>query len=330
MRSNVSDRVDTVENKKRPILTISDNEREHGAIVASNIIGMVYTPNSAFNESYHRYILSQSYDKIGRYTDIIHTNAHRDTAALAVTMSDMYVKGILSLNPASDLVATISDITENGLHWTHVAAMAPWAIAGASHIKDVHFRVNGQAVSYGKAAANLTTEERALLDATLRESQESAEVCHSLQTLMRAGMKKTNAAGLTKDLKGLLAEARTSYTMQRAGYTELPGRLPGNRGFDGIWVKYAADKTTITEVVITESKYAQDGVFVLADTATMGKQMSNQWINANITKMQNAAAREVRDTGRILRDIWDNNRIILTKRGACLDPQGILSCDVLQ
>ena len=105
-----------------------------------------------------------------------------------------------------------------------------------------------------------------------------------IESLLRGNMKQTTGRGFSTAQKGALGEARTSLTMRRAGFDELPARLPGNQGFDGIWVKRGADGG-ILDIVITESKYASSGKLRLTNTATMGRQLSPQWIDANIRRM---------------------------------------------
>jgi hypothetical protein len=150
-----------------------------------------------------------------------------------------------------------------------------------------------------------------------------------VESLLRAGMKQTNPSAFSNALKGELGEARTALTMRRAGFEELPGKLPGNQGFDGVWIKRAPDGT-ITQVYITESKFASDGVFRLGTTKTMGPQMSNQWIRANnIDRLQQSANPALQATGDTLDAIWRANRGLITKKGALLDPNGILRFQTL-
>jgi len=71
---------------------------------------------------------------------------------------------------------------------------------------------------------------------------------------------------------------------KRAGYEELPARLSRNNGFDGVFVKFDADRNPI-KIFISESKFSSTGSFPLNETKNMGRQMSKQWIDANIRKM---------------------------------------------
>ena len=123
-------------------------------------------------------------------------------------------------------------------------------------------------------------------------------------------MKQTTGRGFSTAQKGALGEARTSLTMRRAGFDELPARLPGNQGFDGIWVKRGADGG-ILDIVITESKYASSGKLRLTNTTTMGRQLSPQWINANIQRMVRSNDTAVRQAGRLLQQ----NRGLVSPNG---------------
>ena len=89
--------------------------------------------------------------------------------------------------------------------------------------------------------------------------------------------------------------------MQRAGFTELPAKLPRNNGFDGVWVKKDA-QGNVTKIIITESKFASNGNGSLATTKTMDKQLSPEWIQKNITKMLNSKDPTVVRTAQLLND----------------------------
>ena len=106
--------------------------------------------------------------------------------------------------------------------------------------------------------------------------------------------------------------------MRRAGFDELPARLPANQGFDGVWIKRRADGS-IKDIVITESKFASDGRLRLSDTKTMGRQLSPEWINANIDRMIQSTNPAIVRTGRLLQA----NRTNVQVRAALLNPQGI-------
>ncbi|HLN30405.1 MAG TPA: hypothetical protein VK395_21865 [Gemmataceae bacterium] len=141
----------------------------------------------------------------------------------------------------------------------------------------------------------------------------------SLGTLLRQNMKRVNPANFSKALKGELAEARTALAMRRAGYEELAGRLPGNQGFDGVWIKRGASGT-ITDIVITESKYSSTGALKLAQTKTMGRQLSTQWIDANIDRLINNSNPTLARVGQLL----DANRNLIRPKAAILGPSGLL------
>jgi RHS repeat-associated protein len=117
--------------------------------------------------------------------------------------------------------------------------------------------------------------------------------------------KKLETAGLTSASKGALAENAAADAMRRAGYTQLPSKLPGNRGIDGVFVKYGQDGR-IKDIIVTESKY---GDTPLKQTKTMGKQMSNEWIAANIEKMERSTDPAVRETARVLKKAWDDGQV---------------------
>jgi hypothetical protein len=113
------------------------------------------------------------------------------------------------------------------------------------------------------------------------------------------------------------AEAIAAKTMIERGYVQLPSKLGGDRGFDGVFVRYDASGRPV-QGVITESKYRASGRFSL-DRTNMGGQMSETWVRGNIHKMIRSSDPQVRHTGRIL-DQLGANRIIRT--GNLLTPSG--------
>ncbi len=122
---------------------------------------------------------------------------------------------------------------------------------------------------------------------------------------------------LTTGQKGSLGEAAAARTLRRAGYEELPARLSRNNGFDGVWVKRGPDGR-ITDVIITESKYSSSGSASLTKTKTMGKQLSDQWIDGNIEKMLASDNPTVRATGEFLLE----HRSAIRTKANVLDPEG--------
>ena len=115
-------------------------------------------------------------------------------------------------------------------------------------------------------------------------------------------------------VKGDLGEAAARRTLTRAGYNELPARLPGNQGFDGVYVRYAKNGAPI-DLIITESKYSSTGRAYLTNTKTMGKQLSGQWVDANIEKLLDSNNSSLIETGRFLR----KHKSLIRKKANVLD-----------
>jgi YD repeat-containing protein len=106
------------------------------------------------------------------------------------------------------------------------------------------------------------------------------------------------AEELTRSRKALAAEGRARETLLRAGYAELPARLPSDHGFDGVFVK--SQNGQVVDIIITESKLSSTGRAYLTNTKTMGQQLSPQWIRANIDKMQASADPAIQQVGDFL------------------------------
>lgn len=136
-------------------------------------------------------------------------------------------------------------------------------------------------------------------------------------------LRAADTSSMNRAEKGLLGEARGSLAFQRAGYEKLPSRLASNNGFDGVFVKKGPDGTVV-DIIISESKFTSTGRASLANTK-MGKQMSPEWIDANIRKMMINDDPAVRATGRLLRN---NSELIRTKANV-LDPAGVNRWNVL-
>jgi len=141
---------------------------------------------------------------------------------------------------------------------------------------------------------------------------------------LRSELQAIDASGLSTADKGALAEARARLAFQRAGYQELPARLSRNNGFDGVFVKYGTDGKPV-DIIINESKFTSTGQVSLSNT-NMGRQMSPEWIDANIQKMMNSTESSVMETGFFL----DANRSIIRTRANVLNAQGANRWNVLE
>ncbi len=73
-------------------------------------------------------------------------------------------------------------------------------------------------------------------------------------------------------------------TLERAGYEGLECRLPGNRGLDGVFVKYGP-QGEVKDIILLESKYAAKGRARLPKNSEGYQQMSDKWIDQQIALM---------------------------------------------
>lgn len=132
------------------------------------------------------------------------------------------------------------------------------------------------------------------------------------------GRLKGAEEGMTIAVKGELGEAAAKRTLSRAGYEELPSKLSGNRGIDGVFVKRGSDGN-ISDIIISESKFSSSGRATLSNTKRMGRQLSDEWIDTNIQKMIRSSDPAVQQTGRLLR----NYRSLIRKKANVLDSAGV-------
>lgn len=82
----------------------------------------------------------------------------------------------------------------------------------------------------------------------------------------------------------------------------------GRQGIDGVFVKRRPDGS-IEDVIVVESKFTSTSTVMrgynealeyLGNTKTMGRQMSDRWIDVNIQKMIRSSDASVQRTGQIL------------------------------
>ncbi len=111
---------------------------------------------------------------------------------------------------------------------------------------------------------------------------------------------------------------RTALAMQKAGFEKLPAKLPKNNGFDGVWVKRDASGKVV-DIIVSESKFAASGRGRLSETKWIGKQMDNEWIEANINKMIRDKDPEISKVG----DFLYKNFELIRKKVAVIDKYGI-------
>jgi hypothetical protein len=82
-------------------------------------------------------------------------------------------------------------------------------------------------------------------------------------------------------------------------------------------VKYNSDGS-VASVDLVETKFSTSGNASLSNTQTMGQQMSDQWINANITKMLDSGNPELVQTANLIQ----NNRSLVTRQLNVVVPNG--------
>ncbi len=118
-------------------------------------------------------------------------------------------------------------------------------------------------------------------------------------------------------LKGVRGEQAALKALEKLGFEFKPSKLPGNRGFDHIAVRYGASGE-VNDILIIESKFSSTGRVSLSQTAGKGKQMGPRWIDTTLEDMMKRGG-EVRKTAEIL----EENSSKVKLRGNVLDPSGI-------
>jgi hypothetical protein len=109
-------------------------------------------------------------------------------------------------------------------------------------------------------------------------------------------------------IKGDIGEG-ISDLVHKANYPDYTSmgkvHINGNQGFDGVYIKYASDGTTVESVRIVEAKYGTAGLGSITRDGRKIRQMSNEWIDDVISRMLQSTDKGIRDTAKIVRDSKD-------------------------
>ena len=89
-------------------------------------------------------------------------------------------------------------------------------------------------------------------------------------------------------------------------------------------MKYDSDGNPL-DIIINESKFTSTGRASLSNT-NMGRQMSPEWIDANIQKMMNSSNPGIMENGFFL----DLNRSMIKPKINVVNPQGVNGWSVLK
>jgi YD repeat-containing protein len=146
------------------------------------------------------------------------------------------------------------------------------------------------------------------LDA-LSELQIPLAVDRGLNALLPGGIPAPRWVGWINRLGQMAEEAAYETMVKRLGYESMNGKFLNNAGFDGVWVKWHPDGWKPIDIIISESKWSSTGEARLTNTWSMGQQLSNQWIDANIAKMLNSWRPSLQNTGQFLTDYRDMIRV---------------------
>ncbi len=145
----------------------------------------------------------------------------------------------------------------------------------------------------------------------------------------------TEAVGITKHLdapyfeynpsyidrmnKAQQAEQRAVNVLKKAGCEVHHSKIRGDKGFDSLAIKYNPDGT-IRDIYIVESKYSSSGYGKLTNNADGIKQMSDRWIENNITIMKRSKTNlEIQKLG----DILDANKHLVSRITNVMNKDGI-------
>jgi len=118
--------------------------------------------------------------------------------------------------------------------------------------------------------------------------------------------------------KARLGETAARRTLKRAGYEQLPSKLPGGHGIDGVFVKRGPNGS-VMDIIVVESKYSSTGRASLTQTKHMGQQLSPEWVRGNINKLLSTSDASLRSTGQLLR----SHESLIRVKANVLDAAGV-------
>ncbi len=215
---------------------------------------------------------------------------------------------------AADRSRFVQDLADQGL----VNITKAGLVVSLTHQARIVVEANGrilrnQTSSVGVRETSSIIEER-IPGNTRPSNQFDGEFPKSIETKITGEL----SLKLSTEAKGKLGEAWSRHTILRAGYQELPARLPRNQGFDGVFIKYSHDGS-ISDIIVAESKFSASGKASLAKTVTKGKQLSEQWMRSTIDQMIESTDPNVQNTGRLLK----NNFELIRTKANVLNSSGI-------
>ena len=129
-------------------------------------------------------------------------------------------------------------------------------------------------------------------------------------------------ANMTNSMKGIFGEVAAERALLRSGYQFRNAKVGSNNGIDDVFIKYG-DNGQIEHLILNESKFSSTGKAGLANTVNMGKQMSNEWIEANLLKMTNSPDNSIADLASIITRLNRTDPSKISLKMNVLDANGI-------
>jgi len=109
------------------------------------------------------------------------------------------------------------------------------------------------------------------------------------------------------DPSGDLTENLTDIIFSKNSYEKLPTKIEGNKGFDGVYVKYAADGS-IEDIILAEAKSFEGSIGLRPNSRDGHDQMSSDWIKAVLDAMENTGGQQGQ-TAQLMLDFIEDNPI---------------------
>ncbi|HQS85045.1 MAG TPA: hypothetical protein PLY23_09180, partial [Alphaproteobacteria bacterium] len=202
----------------------------------------------------------------------------------------------------------------------------------ATLLKDASGETQGAISHFDKVIQDLKTqfvqgaERKGIVDALGLEMGGLSRIKIET-TRLQQGPPFYSKSYVDKHLKALRAESAADMTLERAGYKLYDAKLPGNKGFDNVAIKFGR-QGEIEDILIGESKFVSKGKARLSKLkpieTPMGEvipvvQMDDTWIERNIADMRKSTHPEIKELGNVLKE----NERLIRRKVSVTNPQSI-------
>jgi hypothetical protein len=213
-------------------------------------------------------------------------------------------------------------------HWGKLSGKAETSVTAGAVSSDVTAATTQTGGVLSLVGKSLHEQQVAkVLSQQLRQMPEMAGLMNEgtvRQVVKEIGIKsgkRYHPSYVRNQTLGWIAEKRGMKTLERAGYEVIESKLPGNKGFDAIGIKRAANGE-VQDIMILESKFSAKGGVKLArykgGRGGTYQQMSDEWIRGVLDRMKRSRNEELRKLSKLV----SRNESIVKRQINVLDQHG--------